>query len=121
MILKAANGRLFLFCVLSALGRCVLATQRNPALDAGAAVFVAVNDEVKITTKIATRCAQRNEAAAPECFLQRDSRNTADPQPGLNGSLDRFSVLQLEHDIEIRQYSVHRTVERLAGSRPCFA
>lgn len=118
----AIIGRLFYLCrAFIFLSCCVFATQRQPALNAGTPVFLVVDDEVKIAAKVSSRYGQRHEAAALECFAQRDARNTAYAQPCLDGAFDRFGVLQFEHDIEIWQQAVHGAVKCLPRARPGFA
>src|SRR5260221_452273 len=72
-----------------------------------ALVFALVQHRIEPAMKVALRHLAGHERAMAECIFERDARDAADAQAGLDRAADRFGVLQLEHDPQIRQDAVH--------------
>ena len=90
------------------------AAEGQPALDVGADELAPVQHEIEASPQIAVGDVQGHQAAAPKGILQGDARQTADAETGLHRPLDRFGVLQLQQNLELRQQSAEGAVKGLA-------
>src|SRR5450631_518348 len=66
--------------------------------------------------EVALRYAAGHKCLVAEGFLERDSRHAPDTQARFDCALDSFSVLQLEHYLELGQDAVHGSIESLPGA-----
>jgi hypothetical protein len=80
-----------------------------------------VPEEVEVPAQVEFGRLDGHQAAAPEGLAQRQARNAADAETELDGTLDRFGMLQFQPDRQGRMLMAQRLVEGLARPRSGFA